>query len=222
MQFQDIVEWMLSLSRNYGYLGIFIISLVGAASIFVPIPYTVVIFTLGGLKLNGSWVFEPVWIAVAAGVGSAFGEFSSYMLGFGGRKAIGKRFKKKMDVITKVFNKSGPLLIFVFALTPLPDDLLFIPLGVMRYNLVRAFIPALIGKFLMNLTVAYGGRFSVGIIRDVFGVESDWVSTAIGLILAIVLLAIVLVVIFKLDWEKHLEKYVTEKKDSAERHESNC
>ncbi len=211
MQFQDIIDWMLNLSVQYGYFGIFIISLIGALSIFFPVPYTVIIFTLGGLG-----VFEPVWIAVAAGIGSAVGEFSGYLLGFGGRKAISERYKKKMDVLVRLFNKFGPIVIFLFALTPLPDDLLFIPLGVMRYSVVRAFVPALVGKFCMNLIVAYSGRFSIQIIRDIFGVDSDWISGLIGMFLAVVLLIIVFVIMFKVDWEKYLERYLTEEKGVGE------
>jgi len=205
LSFQDIITWMLSLASQYGYLGIFLISLVGALSIFLPIPYTVVIFTLGGLKAGGTWVFEPLWIAVSAGIGSAIGEFSGYLIGVGGGRAISKRYKKRMDLLARIFDKYGLIVIFLFALTPLPDDLLFIPLGVMRYNLARAFVPALIGKFCMNLIVAYSGRFSIQIIRDIFGVESDWISALIGMILAIVLLIVVFVVMFKTDWEKFLE-----------------
>jgi len=209
LQFQDIVNWLLSLSSQYGYFGIFLISLIGALSIFFPIPYTVVIFTLGQS-------FEPLWIAVAAGLGSAVGEFSGYLLGFGGRKAISEKYKKRMDLLVRVFNKFGPVVIFLFALTPLPDDLLFIPLGVMRYSIVRVFVPAVIGKFCMNLIVAYSGRFSIQIIRDVFGVESDWITALIGMVLAIILLIIVLIVMFKVDWEKYLENYLTEEEDSGE------
>jgi len=197
---------LLSFSSQYGYFGIFLMSLIGALSIFFPIPYTVVIFTLGQR-------FEPLWIAVAAGLGSAIGEFSGYLLGFGGRKVISERYKKKMDLLVKVFNKFGPVVIFLFALTPLPDDLLFIPLGVMRYSIVRVFVPALIGKFCMNLIVAYSGRFSIQIIRDIFGVESEWISALIGMILAIALLIIVFVIMFKVDWEKYFEKYLAEKED---------
>jgi membrane protein YqaA with SNARE-associated domain len=205
---------MERLAFQYGYFGIFLISLVGALAIFFPIPYTVVIFTLGGLKVGEAWVFEPVWIAVAAGIGSALGEFSGYLLGFGGRRVIGEKYKKKMEFLMKLFDRFGSIVIFVFALTPLPDDLLFIPLGVIRYSLIRALIPALIGKICMNFIVAYSGRFSVQIIRDVFGVESDWVSALIGMILAIVLLVIVFVVMFKVDWEKLFEKYITKEEDS--------
>ena len=206
---QQISHWMESLALQYGYFGIFLISLFGALSIIFPIPYTVIIFTLGGLKAGESWVFEPFWIAVAAGIGSTIGEFSGYLIGFGGRKAISERYKKKMDFLVKVFNKFGSIAIFLFALTPLPDDLLFIPLGVMRYSIIRIFLPALIGKFLMNLIVAYSGRFSVNVIRDIFGVESDWISALISMILAIVLLIIVFIIMFKVDWEKHFEKYIT-------------
>lgn len=224
MQFQEIIqqliEWMKNLSLQQGYFGIFLVSLIGALSIFFPIPYTVVIFTLGGLKTGESWVFEPVWIAIAAGIGSAIGEFSGYLLGFGGRKAISERYKEKMGFLMKVFDRFGPVVIFLFALTPLPDDLLFIPLGVMRYSLTRAFIPAFVGKVCMNFIVAYGGRFSVQIIRDIIGVESEWVSALIGMTLAIVFLIVVLVIMFKVDWEKLFEKYLTKKEGGDEKLES--
>jgi membrane protein YqaA with SNARE-associated domain len=89
---QDIETWLTDFAVQYGYLGIFLISLLGAMSIFVPIPYTLVIFILGT-----SSSFDPLLIAVAAGLGSALGEFSGYLLGAGGRKVIGDKYKKKMD-----------------------------------------------------------------------------------------------------------------------------
>ncbi len=222
MQFTDVIqqlsEWMESLVLQYGYFGIFFISLVGALSIFFPIPYTVVIFTLGGLQNNGVYVFDPVWIATAAGLGSALGEFSGYLIGFGGRKVISERYKRRMELLVKVFNRYGPIVIFLFALTPFPDDLLFIPLGVMHYSILRAFIPALVGKFCMNLIVAYSGRLSINLLRDIFGVESTWTSALLGIILALVLLVAVFVIMFKVNWEERLEKYISDKdEEEAER-----
>ena len=206
---QQISKWMENLALQYGYFGIFLISLLGASSIIFPIPYTVIIFTLGG-------TFEPLWIAVAAGLGSAIGEFSGYLLGFGGRKAISEKYKRKMEFLVKVFERYGWISIFVFALTPLPDDLLFIPLGVMRYGFLKAFIPAIAGKFCMNLIVAYSGRFSLQIIKTIFGVESDWISALISMILAIALLIIIFVLMFKIDWEKRFGKYVIKEEDSGQ------
>lgn len=195
---------MMNLATQYGYFGIFLISLIGAMSIFFPIPYTVVIFALGGISS-----LNPILIALSAGLGSALGEFSGYLLGVGGRKAIGEKYKRKMDVLALLFKRYGSIVIFVFALTPLPDDLLFIPLGVMRYSVIKAFVPALIGKICMNLIVVYSGHLSIGFIRNIFGVEGDWISAIIGMVLALILFVVVFVVMFKVDWEKRLEKYLT-------------
>jgi membrane protein DedA with SNARE-associated domain len=120
-----------------------------------------------------------------------------------------------MEFLTKLFKKYGPVAIFVFALTPLPDDLLFIPLGVMRYSLLRAFVPALLGKFFSNLIIAYSGRLSLEIVRSIFGVEGEGTSLLIGTIIGIVLLVIVFIIMFKVDWEKRFAKYVDEPKDTA-------
>jgi len=207
LSLQEISNWLYTFATQYGYLGIFLISLFGAISIFVPIPYTIVIFILGA-----SSSYDPLFIAVAAGLGSAIGEFSGYLLGVGGRKVIGDKYKKKVDFITKLFKKYGSVAIFIFALTPLPDDLLFIPLGVMRYSFLHAFIPAVLGKFFSNLIIAFSGRLSLDIVKNVFGIEGEGLSFLIGTIIGIVLLLVVLVIMFKFDWEKHFAKYVEEQK----------
>ena len=87
MDLQDIVDWMRNFAIQYGYFGIFLISLLGAMSIFVPIPSTVIIFILGS---NPN--FDPLLIAVAAGFGAAIGEFSGYLIGMGGRKIFSDKY----------------------------------------------------------------------------------------------------------------------------------
>lgn len=195
---------MRYLCTQYGYLGIFVMSLAGAVSIVVPVPDTIAVFTLAGLKVGNGWVFDPLLIALAAAIGGAIGEFSGYLLGLSSRKVMTGRYKKNVDFLVKVFNRFGAVAIFAFALTPLPDDLVFIPLGATRYNPIKAFAPALTGKFLMSLIVAYGSRFSIGVIGDMFGGGSELVSvlisTTIGLVLAIAM--------FKVDWARHFEKYL--------------
>jgi membrane protein YqaA with SNARE-associated domain len=207
---EEIEKWLIAFATQYSYFGVFIISLLGAMSIFIPIPYTVVIFILGGLQ-----AFDPLLVAVAAGFGSAIGEFSGYLLGLGGRKVIGDKYKKRMNFLTKLFKKYGSIAIFIFALTPLPDDLLFIPLGVMRYSLLRAFIPALLGKFLSNLIIAYSGRLCFEIVKTIFGVEGEGTSLLVGTIIGVSLLVIVFIIMFKLDWEKYFGKYLDEEKSST-------
>ncbi|MEM3565771.1 MAG: VTT domain-containing protein [Candidatus Bathyarchaeia archaeon] len=196
--FQQLADWMKNFSVQYGYLGIFLLSLIGSMSIFFPIPYTVAIFYIAANFQD----FNLLLIALASGTGSAIGEFTGYMLGLGGRKIISEKRKHQMEALVKIFGKYGPIAIFLFALTPLPDDLLFIPLGIMHYNLLKAFIPAIIGKICMSLIIAYSARYTITIIEQIFGIESDWITALISMTLAIILLIIVLAIMFKIDWEK--------------------
>ena len=192
---------MYSFAEQFGYLGVFVISFVGSVSVIFPIPYTIVIFFLGG-------VLDPFFVAISGGLGAALGEFSGYALGYYGRAVVNKERQKKMGYMVKLFDKYGPATIFIFALTPLPDDLLFIPLGVMRYPFVKAFIPSLLGKTLMTFILAYSGQQSIDLILAVFG-ESGWLGTVI----TAALLIIIIVAMVKIDWEKLFEKHVANKEN---------
>jgi membrane protein YqaA with SNARE-associated domain len=203
--FQQLGSWMQNFATSHGYVGIFLIAFIGAFSIIIPIPYTIVIFTLGGIS-----DFNPALVAISAGLGSAVGEFSGYVLGYYGQKAISLERRRKMSFMLKFFNRYGPIVLFLFALTPLPDDLIFIPLGMLRYDFLRIFIPVLIGKILMNFILFYSGKFSIGIIRDLFG-ENNFIWMPITMLLLIG----ILIVLLKIDWEKVLGKYVEDKEEAG-------
>jgi len=202
---EELWDWMKQLAYQYSYLGVFLVSLIGALSVVFPIPYTIIIYLLGRS-------LDPYIIAIAGGLGSAVGELSGYILGYYGRAVVSEERKRKMDFMLRIFNRYGAAAIFVFALTPLPDDLLFIPLGIMRYKFVKAFIPTFLGKTLMCFTLAMAGRLSVTIIAGFIG-EGGWVET----IITTVLLVLVIVIILKVDWEDVFTKYVEtrEKKNEA-------
>jgi len=202
---QQLSQWLENLALQYGYFGIFFISFIGAASIIFPIPYTLVIFYLGSLR-----IFDPFLIAISGGAGSALGEFFGYFLGYYGRAVLSKERQRKIDYVMKIFSRYGALAIFIFALTPLPDDLLFIPLGIMRYRFVKAFIPSLAGKILMCLILAYGGHLSIDVIKGLMGEKDGYV----GIIVSIVLLIFILVLMLKIDWEKILPLEERDEKDS--------
>jgi len=197
-------QWLRTLADQYGYLGVFVVSLVGASSVILPLPYTIIIFSIGA-----SQTLNPFLVAIAGGAGSAVGEFFGYLLGYYGRAVVSEERKRKMNYFLRVFNRYGAITIFLFALLPLPDDLLFIPLGIMRYSFTRAFVPTFIGKMLMCLILSYGGYLSVDIIRSLLGGDGG----ALTIVVSTVLLIIIIVAMLKIDWEKifPLEEKTSEK-----------
>ncbi len=197
---------MNNIAQQFGYFGVFLVSLVGTMAIVIPLPYTLVILLLG----TQGW--DPVLLTIAGGSGSCLGEFAGYLLGYYGRRIISEERQRKMDYLLKLFGKYSPVAIFAFALTPLPDDLLFIPLGILRYNPLKAFIPALLGKFLMVYILATFGGVYGDILTMLFGDEGSW----IGAVISTALLIVVIYLLYRVDWEKVFDKYFGNRTQEAD------
>lgn len=64
-----------------GYFGVFIITLLGAMTLFIPGPTMVVAFLIGAR-------FNPFLVSLFAGLGSAIGETTGYTAGYATRNLI--------------------------------------------------------------------------------------------------------------------------------------
>jgi len=148
----DIVAFLHAFIQ-YGYIGAFIVSFLGTASVFFTIPYHGIIFILGG-------ILDPVLLIIASTTGATLGEFVSYFVGYGSRKILNKKYRRYLKLGEKWFNKSGAFTIFIFAATPLPDDVIGIIGGSLNYSKTKYFISCLLGKLIQATVIVYVGRFS--------------------------------------------------------------
>jgi len=146
----------------YGYIGIFLISLIGSSTIIFPLPSAAFVFAAGA-------VLNPFLVGLLAGIGATLGEFTGYALGLGGRKLVKNKWKNQINKVKKLFQKYGGFfIILVFAATPLPDDVTGIIGGMLKYPIKKFFIASLIGKILLHVVLAYAGFYSIKWILDVF------------------------------------------------------
>jgi len=195
----DVWTWMMELVTVYGYVGAFLVCILGNISIFIPIPFALIVYAFGS-------TLNPLLLGIVSGLGSTIGEMVSYFLGWGGRKIIESRYGSRLDAVKKLVGRYGALSVFLIALLPVPDDLLLIPLGMMKYDFKKTFIAMLLGKTLMCISLAYAGAFSFSYLRDVFAAGG-----VVGGVVSVVLLAFVIIVMLKFDWAKMLEdKSVTD------------
>src|SRR3989338_2753667 len=160
-------SFLIGLVISFGYLGIFLASLIGSASIFLPLP-SFLIVTAAGTTLN------PVLVGVAAGLGAAIGELVGYLIWIGllyGKKRISKKKKenKYSKIVKKWFaKKRGAAIIFIFAITPLPDDIIGIVCGAIKYDVKKFFAATLAGKIILHIVLAYAGLYGIEIIKLLF------------------------------------------------------
>lgn len=133
----------------YGYPGIFLISILANATIIIPLPGVAITSAMGA-------VFNPFWVALAAGLGAGLGETSGYLAGFSGRNAIQK--SEKMRRITGWMEKYGGITILVLAFIPNPAfDLAGIAAGALKIPFYQFLLWTCVGKILKMLMFAYGG-----------------------------------------------------------------
>lgn len=146
-------NWAQNLAITWGYLGIFLVSLIGNASIILPVPAYMVVIAAGAY-------LNPWLVGIVAGVGAALGELTGYGVGFGGRKIVEKKHGKILKKSKLWAEKHGMFFLLVlFAATPLPDDVVGLLAGVIKYNIKKFFTATLTGKVIAHVALAWAGAF---------------------------------------------------------------
>ncbi len=186
----DFATTLAELAIHYGYLGVFTTALLGSVVPFLPIPYLIVVVVLSNY-------LNPLALGIAAGLGGAIGKTTSYFLGRAGYLVSKTQTKKNMDALRSIAGKYGDLGVFIFAATPLPDDVCFVPIGVVRFPFWRFLLANAAGKLVLAIAVAYSGRAYFNVARILLG-ESNWVAT----IAIMVVTVVATILLLRVDWEK--------------------
>jgi len=162
--------------QQYGYLGAFVISVFGGATILAPIPMTPVVFALGTVtKPAFAPYLGPVFIGAAAGLGETVGGLSIYMTGYGGGTAMaGIQYGKLQTVYFRLVDwmeRRGSLTLFVLSAVLNP---FFYPAalaaGALRFGVRRYFLICWAGKTIKGISVAAAGYWGLGAILRALGV----------------------------------------------------
>lgn len=158
-------EWVRNLGA-YGYVGAFLISILGGATIIVPVPMLAVIFALGR-------VMEYTWlVGIANGLGETVGALTIYMTGYGGGSALlyyrtHGRLHNAYVKLMELMERRGWLILFVLAAVLNP---FFYPAaiaaGALRFGAKKYILITCMGKIIKGMTVAYAGYWGLrGLLR---------------------------------------------------------
>ena len=157
-------QFLLGLLTTYGYLGIFAASLITSATIILPMPFFIIIPA-------AVQVLDPLGVGIAAGLGAAIGEMTSYLIGIGGNRVAGLKKKKTFGRILEHAESwyerhGGFFATFIFAILPLPFDVVGILCGIMKYNIKKFFIATLLGKVLKYTFLAYASFYGINYLMN--------------------------------------------------------
>jgi len=200
-----VYNWLLDVSLVLGYFGDFLISFLGNATVLVPFPYMGVTFILGGLtdEVTSQFLFDPWLVGLLSGLGAVLGEMTGYVIGYGGGQLIDKEQRNAFRGYVNEHPRATPFVLWFLAATPLPDDVLIIPLGAARYPWWKVMMPQFIGKTIFMTFVAWSGRFGLSIVGSLIGSTNPSSIVSRGVEIASVLLIVLAIyVLVRIDWTK--------------------
>ncbi|MBM3127676.1 MAG: VTT domain-containing protein [Chloroflexi bacterium] len=138
--------------KPYGYVGVFLLTLLSDATVIVPFP------GLAGVFVTGSFL-NPILIGIFGGIGSALGELTGYLAGYGGRAVIENR--ATYAKLERWMQRNGTLTVFFLSVIPNPlFDMAGITAGMLKFPLWRFLVACWLGKAIKFTAIAFAGAAS--------------------------------------------------------------
>jgi len=198
-RYVDLWE-LFPFTPEVGYLGLTIVSFFGSLIPFVPIPSFVLVATMA----VGEQFDIHALVLIAALTATAAKQIIFYA-SYGGRKIISEKTKKRMMPFQKLVKRYGGSAAFVAAATPIPDDLVYIPLGLAKYNPKRFFVATLLGKFVLYYVIVLISHYmGLSLLEPVLREIDDPLPVYIGIIALGAAMTIVVILLLRLNWERIL------------------
>ncbi len=203
--FNSFYLTLLDVSLTMGYAGSLFVSFLGNATILVPFPYIGVPFVLGGLRdsVSSLFIFDPTLVGFLAGIGACLGEMTGYLIGHLGGQVLDDEHINGFRRFVHLYPRATPVVIWFLAATPLPDDVVIVPLGAVRYSWWKVLVPLLIGKSMFLIGVAWAGRFGLDWVGEIFAAtDSTSMVSRSTEVFAVLLVVIAIYLLVKVDWGK--------------------
>jgi hypothetical protein len=240
-EFQNAIiqsrEQIADLTQGTNYFITVLISIficfIGNASIGFPIPYPFVLFSFSqslftkyillGLPvemilINGYFWLELSGIIISGGLGSILGELVSVIVGVGAKKVAEKTDSKAFQNV-KGFGrivldhpKGMYFFIFLAAALPIPDDPIWIALGMSdkRINYLKCVIWGWLGK---NITTLFYVTLPIFIILGyrASGIEVNDITSVITESIMLLVTLTMMFFILSFNWDKFVDQRQSKK-----------
>jgi membrane protein DedA with SNARE-associated domain len=167
--FEDQVKEM----ERWGYLGAFIISILGGATIIIPVPMLAVVAALASAMAT-PW--EVAMLGFSAAAGEMVGAMIIYYTGNGAGRAITQnqtgRLQKAYEKMLGIIERKGAWALFLvtFIINPFFYPAAF-ACGALKFDLRKFLVIVVIGKLIKSMTIVYAAYFGLKNLFHAIGIE---------------------------------------------------
>ena len=194
---------IFALYEGLGYLGVLLISFIGSIIVFIPVPYFPILVTA---TLNKN--LDPHIIALTSAVGAVAAKMIIFYGSYYGRNILSSKTKKRIMPLQRLLGKYGWVGAFTASVTPIPDDLVYIPLGLAKYNPWKFATAVFAGKLILNEMIVAGTIFVGRPFVDMLSSEEvNPLYLVTGAVVSAVILGLIIYFSLRIDWSKIIGKW---------------
>jgi len=186
-----LYDWILELTRAWGYPGIFIGMAIEAS--IIPFPSELVLIPAGYLVAKGE--MDGIAVVLSGAFGSLVGATANYAVSLWLGRPIMERIghymlvtPDKLDAAERYFDRHGEITTFVGRLIPGIRQLISIPAGLARMNFARFSLYTTLGAGIWSavlVIVGYWVGASEDLWRPMLQEVTLWVLSGSALLIAV-------------------------------------
>jgi len=200
MDFTDIFPFAV----GDGYVILALVNFFGSLIPFVPLPGFLLLATM---SIGNEYDLHI--LALVSAVSATAAKQIIFYVSFKGRKIISKKTLKRMRPFQRLVTKYGAAAAFVAAATPMPDDIIFVPLGLAKYNPKRFFISTLVGKIVLSYSIVFLYHYlGLSLVEPLVKDLDNATPIYIGVVVFGIMMTLVIVLLLRLDWARILGKFL--------------
>ncbi len=184
----SIIELLVILLSSFG---LNLIPFAGPSNLFIA--------STAALSIVNADPATLVAVGFLVALGSALAKSIHYLVTFFVSKHLSEKRRQRLDADALKVKRWAFLLLFAAAATPIPDEPVVIPMGLMKYSPTKFFTAFFLGKLSITVLGAFLGSWT----KSAF---SEWLSTDTMIVLSVVLTIVVTVILLKVDVGKLMEK----------------
>jgi membrane protein YqaA with SNARE-associated domain len=158
-------------------------------------PSNLLIASNAALLVNA----DPFSIGFLVALGSTSAKLIHYIISFFVGKHLGEERRKRLDLAATKMRRWAFLALFIAAATPIPDEPVIVPLGLMKYSPVKFASAFFAGKLLIGVFGAYLSGFGEHLLSGQLAQETLAISS-------IILTIAITIVLLKVDLSQIAER----------------
>jgi len=186
-----------------GYVGLGLISFFGSLIPFIPVPSFILLATM-----SVGDQFDLHILAILSALTATFAKQIIFYVSYGGRKIIKEETRKRMRPFERLVKRYGAGAAFFAAATPIPDDLVYVPLGLAKYDPKRFFVATLTGKILLHYVIVLVSHYlGISLVEPLLEEVEDPTAVYVGIIVFGAMMTAVVVLLLRLDWQRILGRF---------------